>query len=121
MNRKEKLSIKRGDLVKVIAGGQKGLIGKIMVINYKKSSAILDTGKTRVKFIKNNQEKAENQDKEENKIVIPLSIHTSNLMAWDENRKEISRIGFKVLNNKKERYFIKSGNLISVKENNQNE
>ncbi len=118
MKTKEKISIRKNDLVKVIAGDQKGLIGKILYIDYKKNRAILDTAKSRKKYIKLSQEdKEKDKDKKEkNFILIPISIHLSNLMLWDEDLKKASRIGFKIFDEKKERYFIKSGNIIKKRQ-----
>lgn len=112
MKKKEKLSIKKSDLVKVITGDQKGLIGRILSINHKKSQAILENGKVREKKIKNSQET--NDKGEKQKKLIPISIHTSNLMLWDAELKQASRIGFKMLasNDQKQRYFKKSGNIV---------
>ncbi len=109
MKNKQKLSIKKGDVVKVIAGDQKGLMGNILSINYKKLTAILSTTKLRKKFSKKTQESKEKQ--------IPIAIHISNLMMWDQEKELVSRIGFKLINGKKERYFKKSGNILLEKTN----
>jgi large subunit ribosomal protein L24 len=113
MTTKINFSLKKGDLVKIIAGKQKGVTAKILFINYKKSTAILDTENFRKKFSKNVQQIEEKK--------VPIPIHISNLMGWDENLKQVSRIGFKFLNNKKQRYFKKSGSIISTTLNSQNE
>ncbi len=107
MKKKEKFNIRKGDQVKVIAGDQKGLRGQILSINSKKSTIILDTGKFRSKFFKSIKEKDKTEEKR-----IPIAIHISNVMPWDEQANNISRIAFKIVENKKQRYFKKSGNLI---------
>lgn len=125
MKTKQKLSLKRGDLVQVIAGEQKGLLGSILSIDHKKAKAILDTGKVREKYTKTNSENKETSEEssknETEKIEIPIGIHTSNLMIWDSTLQRVSRIGFKILDNKKQRYFKKSGNLILEDTNNKDD
>ncbi len=92
MNKKKKLFIKKNDLVKVIAGGQKGLIGQILFIDYQKNRAVLEGAKYYTKKLKNSKEQQENQNnKEKKEILIPISIHISNLMHWDEKNQKLSR------------------------------
>ncbi len=121
MSQKKKLCIKKHDLVKVIAGDQKGLIGRILYIDYSKSRAVLDSGKYRKKAAKNKEAKEEEED-----ILIPLAIHTSNLMHWNQDLKIASRVGYKYKNEEKLRYFkkspdslIQSISLASQKNNNE--
>ncbi len=93
MNKQKKLFIKKSDLVKVIAGGQKGLIGQILFIDYQKNRAILEGAKCYTKRLKNNKEQPENQNnKDKKEILIPISIHVSNLMHWDEKKQKAIRI-----------------------------
>ena len=42
---------------------------------------------------------------------LPLAIHLSNLMLWDAQKNVASKIGHKIINEKKYRYFKKSGNI----------
>ncbi len=101
-----KLHIKIGDEVKVITGELKGTIGKIISFNKRKSLAIIDSGKKRKKRSKIT---FENQQRDK---LIPIGIHISNLMLWDKNLNQASRIGYKIIDSKKQRYFKKSGNII---------
>ena len=43
---------------------------------------------------------------------VPIGIHISNLMLWDNEQNLSSRIGYKIVDDKKQRYFKKSGNLV---------
>lgn len=101
--------IKVGDRVKVIAGNQKGILGNVLSIFQKKSMVIIDGVLPRIKYVKNSQ----GQSQEAKKVEIPLSIHISNLMLWDKNASKPSRIGYKIDEGKKTRYFKKSGTLIN--------
>lgn len=106
MTKKAKLKMKKGDLVKVITGDQKGLIGKILSINLKKLNVILENAKLRTKFLK------KDQTTEETSKNMAIAIHISNLMPWEKDLNQVSRIGIMTVSGKKERYYKKSKNLI---------
>jgi len=105
---KKKISnhIKIGDKVKVIAGDQKGFIGIIKTVLFKKSTVFIEGLLPRIKYIKNSQ------GGEPKKVEIPKNIHISNIMLWDNKANTSSRIGYKFIDNIKKRYFKKSGNLV---------
>lgn len=117
-----KSHIRKGDLVKVISGGQKGFLGKILTVLNKKSSVIVEGIQPRIKYLKNKQKTQ--QQEEAKKIELPILIHISNVMLWDSEKNQISRIGYKKIDSNtlssvnskpflsKKRYFKKSGNLI---------
>ena len=98
--------IKIGDKVKIISGNQKGIIGRINTILTKKSIVYIDGISPRLKVIKNNR------DGKTEQINLEIPIHFSNVMLWDSQENIASRIGYKMVENKKRRYFKKSGNLI---------
>ena len=106
MIKKEKCHVKIGDKIKIITGDQKGLIGTINKIIIKKSIVFIDNVLPRIKYTKNKQ------GGEPKKIEISLPIHISNVMLWDKEANLSSKIGFKIVDNKKQRYFKKSGNLV---------
>ena len=98
--------IKIGDKVKIISGNQKGIIGTINTILIKKSILYIDGISPRLKVIKNSR------DGETKQIDLQIPIHFSNVMLWDNQENLASRIGYKIVENKKRRYFKKSGNLV---------
>lgn len=102
----ERVKIKKGDLVKVISGQQKGYIGKILNINFKKSQVFLEGIPPRVKYLPNTVKE------EERKKEIPNGVHFSNVMHWDSNSQKRSRIGIQFIEGKKVRYYKISGNLV---------
>jgi len=106
MTKKYKFHIKVGDKIKIIAGNQKGLVGTIRSLITKKSVAIIDGILPRIKY------KKQTTSSEQKKIEIQLPIHISNLMLWDEKNNKASRIGYKLIENIKKRYFKKSGNIL---------
>jgi large subunit ribosomal protein L24 len=103
---KHKSHIKKGDLVKIISGEKKGLIGKISSIFLKDSIVFIEGLAPRIKFQKGNSKE------EQKKIDLQIPIHSSNVMLWDSQAKIASRISYKVVEGKKVRYFKKSGNLV---------
>jgi|TARA_B100000282_G_C31694029_1_gene472938 large subunit ribosomal protein L24 len=106
MKKQQKLHVKIGDKIKIIAGGQKGLIGTISSISKAKSVAIINGVLPRIKYRK------QNPNSEAQKVELEIPIHTSNLMLWDEQNNQASRIGYKLTENIKNRYFKKSGNIL---------
>lgn len=107
MNKKHKFHVKIGDKIKIISGNQKGLVGTIKLLITKKSVAIIDGILPRIKY------KKDNSNSEAKKVEIQLPIHTSNLMLWDDKNNKASRIGYKLIENIKKRYFKKSGNILN--------
>lgn len=106
MKKNKKRHIKLGDRVQVISGSQKGIIGTITSIQNKKETVTLDTLPQRTKMTRG-------RDMEESKKVeLPMFVNWSNVMLWDQQANTASRIGYKMVDNKKQRYFKKSGNLV---------
>jgi large subunit ribosomal protein L24 len=99
--------IKVGDKVQIITGSNKGTIGTINSILFKKSILFIEEILPRIKYIKNTQ------GEESKKIEIKKPIHISNVMLWDSESNSASKIGYKIIDNKKCRYFKKSGKIIS--------
>jgi len=100
------LHVKVGDKVKVISGNQKGLIGVITAVFLKKSTVTIDSIEPRIRYIKNPQ------GGESRKMELQVPINISNVMLWDTNANLSSRIGYKIIGNKKQRYFKTSGNIV---------
>jgi large subunit ribosomal protein L24 len=106
MKIKKHCHLKTGDKIKVISGSNKGFIGKIKAMMVKKSVVFIEGILPRTKLIKNSQ------STDSKKIELQIPIHISNVMLWDETSQASSRIGYKIIENKKYRYFKKSGNLV---------
>lgn len=101
-----KKHVKIGDRVKIIAGNNKDLIGNILSISSKNSTVIIDTVLPRIKYAKNPQ------GGETQKLDLQIGIHISNVMLWDKDANQSSKIGYKLVNGEKKRYFKKSGNFL---------
>ena len=109
MKKIKKSYLKIGDKVKVIAGLQKGFLGNISSILTKKSTLIIEGINPRVTYRKNPQSESNTPNK---KVEIPVTIHISNVMIWDKEQNRVGRIGFKMINCEKKRYFKKSNQII---------
>jgi large subunit ribosomal protein L24 len=109
MKKTDKLThshVKKGDTIQIISGQNKGFIGKIQSIFLKNSIGFIEGISPRIK----NQKQSPNTEAQ--KIQVQIPIHLSNVMLWDNQAKKASRIGYKIMENKKYRYFKKSGNLL---------
>lgn len=103
-----KLSIKKGDTVKVIAGDSKGKEGKVLEVDVVKQRAIVEGANLISKHTKPNAQNAQGGiEKKE------AGIHVSNLMVVDNSGKP-TRVGKKLdaKTNKSVRYSKKSGEVI---------
>ncbi|MCC6724520.1 MAG: 50S ribosomal protein L24 [Saprospiraceae bacterium] len=101
-----KLSIKKGDRVKVIAGNDKGEVGEVIEVFPDKNRAIVENINMKKKHRK------PTQDQPGGIVDIPASIHISNLMLVDPKSGEATRVGRKLVDGKLVRYAKKSGELI---------
>jgi large subunit ribosomal protein L24 len=106
MKSRKKNYLKIGDRVKIITGDDKGLIGNILSINKKENKAIIEGVVPRIKYVKNQSNEAST------KVEKPKNIDLSNMMLWDKTLNKVSRIGYKIVNNEKIRYFKKSGTTV---------
>ena len=103
---RNKIKLKKGDEVVVLAGKDKGKIGKITLVKPQVNKAIV----TGINIVKKNQKPDNNQaggiiEKE-------MPIHISNLAYYDRSLKRGIRIGFK---------FNDKDNKIRINKQNQKE
>ena len=101
-----KIKLKKGDEVIVLAGKDKGKTGKIIKMIPKQMKAVV----SEINRVKKNQKPDNNQpggiiDKE-----MPMNI--SNLSFYDPELKKGVKIGYKVSNNKKNRFNKVTGKEI---------
>lgn len=103
-----KIKIKKGDLVKVIAGNSKGVQGKVLTVLVDKNRAIVE-GANIVK--KHTKPSAANPNG--GIIEKEAGIHISNLAVIDPKTGETTRVGRKLnADDKLVRYAKKSGEEI---------
>ena len=97
------LKIKKGDTVMVIAGSDKGKQGKVLVVNAKDSTVIVEG----VNMVKKHM-KPGRQSQEGGIINQEAPIHISNVMYVHKGKP--TRIGFHVDQNGKKVRYAKSAN-----------
>ncbi len=108
MTKKKKFHLKKGDIVKVIAGNSKGQSGKVLEVIPEKERAIVEGVNVVTKHVKPSATKPEGGiEKTE------AGVHISNLMVVDPSSGEPTRIGRKLDDNGKlQRYSKKTGEFI---------
>ena len=100
-----KMKLKKGDLVKVIAGKDKGKDGKIIAVNHKSSTVVVEG----VNMItKHTKPSAANQ--QGGIIHQEGPLHVSNVMYLYKGKA--TRIGYKVEDGKKVRVAKSTGDVI---------
>ncbi len=105
------MNIKKGDKVKVIAGNDKGKIGKVLRVFKKKNTVIVEN----VRKIKKHQ-RPNDRYKEGGIIETEAPIHVSNVMLVCEKCGNPTRVGKKVIEvgnkTKKVRYCKRCGEIV---------
>lgn len=108
-NKQQKLHIKKGDLVRIISGNDKGKEGRVLEIVTKTSRAYVEGANIVSKHTKPNA-------KNPNGGIVrqEAAIHISNLMVVDPKSGKPSRVGRRLnADGKLERYAKKSGEVIA--------
>jgi|SRR5690554_910453 len=104
------MHIKKGDMVKVISGKEKGKTGKVLEIDRAKQRARVDG----LMVVKRHLKRGRLPSAPEGGIIEKFgTIHVSNLMVVDPSTGEPSRIGRKKLEDGRNvRYSKRSGNTL---------
>jgi large subunit ribosomal protein L24 len=99
--------IKKGDVVFVLTGREKGKTGKVLDIDHEKERAVVE----KLMVVKRHFKRGRNPAAPEGGIVEKNgSIHLSNLALLDPDSKKPTRIGTKLLDNgKRVRFSKRSG------------
>jgi len=106
-NKQQKLKIKKGDTVKVIAGENKGQQGKVLEVLPEVRRVIVEQVNLVSKHTKPNAENTEGGI-----IKKEAPIHISNVMVVDPSSGEPTRVGRRQEDDKIIRYAKKSGEVI---------
>ena len=105
----KKLHIKKGDLVKILAGNAKGLEGKVLTVDVQKNRAVVE-GVNKVS--KHSKPSAKNTNG--GIVEVEAPIHLSNLILIEPSTGAPTRVGRKLdeKTNKLVRISKKSGEVI---------
>ncbi|MEO2065991.1 LSU ribosomal protein L24P [Thermovibrio guaymasensis] len=105
---KKKFKIKAGDKVVVIAGKDKGKVGKVLKVLPEEERVIVEGVRIVKKHLRPSQKYPEGGI-----IEREAPIHISNVMLVDPKTGQPTRVGIKFVDGKKVRYAKKSGEIIS--------
>ena len=98
--------VRKGDLVMVVAGADKGKQGNVMEVFHDKQRVIVED----VNIVKKHRKPT--QSTPGGIVEIPAPIHVSNVMLIDPKSGEPTRVGRKIVDGKSVRYSKKSGEII---------
>jgi large subunit ribosomal protein L24 len=101
-----KFKIKRGDLVQVTTGKDKGKRGYVLKVLRGEARAVVES----VNVVTRNQKPSATTPG--GPVQKNLSIHISNLAVVDLSTGEPSRVGYKIEEGQKVRFFKKTGNVL---------
>jgi large subunit ribosomal protein L24 len=110
-NKQRKLHVKKGDEVLVVAGNDKGIRGRGLMVNPTKDRVLVEGINMRI-----HHEKPSQENPQGGRLKREASIHISNVMVIDPTTDEPSRIGRKRIEEEGGgrwvRYAKKSGEII---------
>lgn len=92
------MKIKKGDLVKVIAGKDKGREGTVERVYPNQDKVLIANINLYKRHLRKSQEMPEGGI-----VSLPRPLHVSNVMLIDPKTKKITRVGFQIKNGKKSR------------------
>jgi large subunit ribosomal protein L24 len=99
--------VKKGDTVKVISGDGKGKVAKVLKVLVKENRVVVEG----VNIVSRHTRPSQSQP-DGGIIKKEAPIHISNVQVVDPTTKEASRVGKKLVGDKKVRYSKKSGNVL---------
>jgi large subunit ribosomal protein L24 len=103
-----KLTITKGDTVRVMRGDDKGKEGKVIRVLPKKSRVVIEG----INIVKKHR-RARKQDEQSAIVDFPAPIHVSNVMLLDPKTGEPTRVRRRIdEDGTKERISVKSGDAI---------
>jgi len=102
------LKIRKGDMVQVIAGDDKGKVGKVLAVDDVKHRVIVE----KINFIKRHT-KARRQGMQSGILEREAPIHISNVLLYDPKAERGARVGIRTLDDgTRERVSRASGESI---------
>jgi large subunit ribosomal protein L24 len=102
-------NIRKGDLVEVIAGNDRGKRGRVLRVIPDRDRIVVEGINVRWKHMRKSQKTPQG-----GRLKRELSIHRSNVMLFDEASGTRSRLGIAILEGKKTRILRKSGAAVGA-------
>jgi large subunit ribosomal protein L24 len=103
------VNIRKGDMVRVMIGREKGKTGKVLRIDREKGKIWVE----RTNMVKRHQRPSQ-LHRQGGIIEKEAPLHVSNVMHYDEKMARASRIGMKVVDGRKVRYLKRSGEVLAA-------
>lgn len=103
------MKIRKGDMVQIIAGKEKGKTGKVLRIDREKGRVWVE----RLNMVKRHQ-KPSQLHRQGGIIEKEAPLHASNVMYYDEKSAKGTRVGFRMEGESKVRFLKRSGDTIAV-------
>ncbi|XP_026448235.1 50S ribosomal protein L24, chloroplastic-like [Papaver somniferum] len=108
----QKMHVRLGDTVKVIAGNEKGKIGEVIRLFKHNSTVIVKDMNIKTKHVKPKEQGEPGQI-----VKVEGPIHSSNVMLYSKDKEVHSRVGHKILEDgSRVRYLVKTGEIIDNKD-----
>lgn len=101
------MHIRLGDTVKVIAGSDKGKVGKIMSVNTKRGEVLVEGVNIKTKHVKPSAQGEQGQI-----VKKEFTVHHSNVAVYSVAQQVHSRVGIKEVDGKKVRFLKKTGEVL---------
>jgi large subunit ribosomal protein L24 len=99
------IKIRKGDTVQVVAGDDKGKVGRVLSVDEEKQRVVVE----KVNFVKRHT-KARRQGVQSGILEREAPIHISNVLLYDPKAERGSRVGMRVLpDGTRERVSRRSG------------
>ena len=114
--KRKEMHVREGDTVKVISGKDKGKVGEVVKVYRKglKAGKILVDDVNLVKKALKPKQTMGGEEQERGKIILTEApIHHSNVMLFSKDKQCVSRVGHKVVDGKKLRYLVKTGEVLA--------
>jgi large subunit ribosomal protein L24 len=103
------MKIRKGDVVMVIAGDDKGKTGRVLAVDADKQRVVVE----KVNFVKRHT-KARKQGVQSGIIEKEAPLHLSNVLIYDAKSGRGTRVGVRTLpNGRRERFSRASGETLS--------
>lgn len=99
--------IKKGDLVQIRSGGHKGIKGVVLKVFLDESKVFVDGVPSLKRHIKTSAQNPEGF------LMKKRKIHISNVALIDSSTGLFGKVGYKVEDGKKVRFFKKSGSILN--------
>jgi len=103
-------NIRKGDMVQVIAGNDKGKVGEVMSVDLALDKVLVQGINRVYRHLKPSR-----QHPQGGRIQKEMPVHISNLLPVDPKTNQPTRVGFRIAaDGSKERYAKKSGQSLGI-------